>query len=73
MECEKYGEIMEWVLYVLGEELRIFIKYRTKESSLKAYTNLNGRFYDERVIHTYFYEEERFENKELGDNLHKRV
>lgn len=45
-ECKKYGEIINWLVYMLGEDIRIFVEYKDKESAIKAYGNLHGRFYD---------------------------
>lgn len=50
--------------------MRIFVEYENKEGGLRAFANLNGRFYDSKIMYVYFYNEMKFKQKDLGGDLH---
>lgn len=36
-----FGNITDWLVYLLGQELRIFVKFENTESAFKAFSELN--------------------------------
>ncbi len=51
-----------------SEAVRIFIQFTRQESALKAYIDLNGRFFGGRVVNASFYDEDRFNANDLAPN-----
>jgi splicing factor 45 len=73
-ECTKYGEVVKCVIHempnvVPEEAVRIFVEFQRPESALKAYIDLNGRYFGGRIVSAAFYKEEKFQNKELTDQI----
>jgi len=70
-ECTKYGEVVKCIIYEMPdgtppeEAVRIFVEFHRPESALKAYIDLNGRYFGGRVVDATFYSEDRFQNSDL--------
>lgn len=71
-ECNtKYGDVVTVVIHevpnvVPEESVRIFVEFKRIESAIKAVVDLNGRFFGGRQVRAGFYNQERFENMDLG-------
>ena len=71
-ECTKYGEVVKVIIFEIPEgvpdeeSVRIFIEFARNESTIKAYVDLNGRYFAGRVVKGSFFDEERFANMDLG-------
>ena len=50
------------------EAVRIFLQFTRQESALKAFIDLNGRFFGGRSVNASFYSEERFCANDLVPN-----
>jgi splicing factor 45 len=50
------------------EAVRIFIQFVRQEAAIKAYIDLNGRFFGGRSVSASFYSEERFTANDLTPN-----
>lgn len=48
--------------------MRIFLQFGRQEAALKAYIDLNGRYFGGRAVNASFYDEERFKNNDLAPN-----
>jgi len=72
-ECSKYGEVIKCLIYEVtngqldpAEAVRIFVQFGRQESALKAYIDLNGRFFGGRVVSAQFFSEDKFDNNMLA-------
>ncbi|XP_053662210.1 splicing factor 45 [Anopheles marshallii] len=71
-ECNtKYGDVVTVVIHevpdvVPEEAVRIFVEFKRMESAIKAVVDLNGRFFGGRQVRAGFYNQEKFENMDLG-------
>uniref|UniRef100_A0A182SPG4 Splicing factor 45 n=1 Tax=Anopheles maculatus TaxID=74869 RepID=A0A182SPG4_9DIPT len=71
-ECNtKYGDVVTVVIHevpdvVPEEAVRIFVEFKRMESAIKAVVDLNGRFFGGRQVRAGFYNQEKFENMNLG-------
>jgi splicing factor 45 len=72
-ECSKYGEVVRCLIYecVSGsvspsEAVRIFVRFTRQEAALKAYIDLNGRYFGGRVVNASFFSEDRFDCHDLA-------
>eukprot|EP00126_Sphaerothecum_destruens_P001084 Sdes_comp13051_c0_seq1m3046 len=69
-ECSsKYGPVLDVIVEVLppllpisnpADRVRIFVKFESKNSSVKAARSLNGRFFGGRLIETAYFDETLF-------------
>uniref|UniRef100_A0A7S0Q2L6 G-patch domain-containing protein n=1 Tax=Coccolithus braarudii TaxID=221442 RepID=A0A7S0Q2L6_9EUKA len=72
-ECSKYGEVLEVIVHPLGvetnlpeeERVRIFVKFAKQAAAMKAYIDLDGRFFGGRAVWVCFYREADFDSKNL--------
>lgn len=68
-ECERYGKVLSCVIHMMKEgmneedEVRIFVEFDKKESCMKAYASINGRFFAGRTVIARFYDEKTFANR----------
>lgn len=65
-EAGKYGKLKKCVVKEIKgvpdtEAVRIFLEFETVESSTKAFTDMNGRYFGGRVVKARFFDEKRFE------------
>ncbi|CAK9142875.1 unnamed protein product [Ilex paraguariensis] len=74
--CTQYGTVTRILIFEItepnfppDEAVRIFVQYDTYdtvEEATKALIELEGRFFNRRIIHVCFYDEERFNKNELA-------
>lgn len=72
-ELGKYGRVVDMMVYLLGRDLRIFIRFESQEQALRAFTDLNQKFYDGNLVSVRFYNEQAFTNFRLDEPLHDHV
>ncbi|KAI6661061.1 Splicing factor 45-like [Oopsacas minuta] len=71
-ECRKYGEVVKTVIFEIPEgvpeqeSVRIYIEFTRNESAIKAFVDLNGRYFAGRIVKGSFFDEERFAKSDLG-------
>eukprot|EP00916_Digyalum_oweni_P001474 GHVL01002849.1.p2 GENE.GHVL01002849.1~~GHVL01002849.1.p2 ORF type:complete len:162 (+),score=40.03 GHVL01002849.1:562-1047(+) len=70
-EASKYGNLKKVkILEIKGvpaeEAVRIFLKYEKPEEAVKAYNDLNGRFFGGRTVRARFFDEQKFEDEKLA-------
>jgi hypothetical protein len=76
-ECLKYGPVSTCVVFEVEEQIgdkltpdhervRTFVAFERQESAVKAYRDLNGRFFGGRQITASFYDESKFDRLELA-------
>jgi splicing factor 45 len=49
--------------------VRIFIEFKSVHSAIKALTDLNGRFFGGRKVKANFYNFDKFNRLELGEDV----
>eukprot|EP00904_Undaria_pinnatifida_P005629 jgi/Undpi1/2196/HiC_scaffold_12.g05582.m1 len=71
-ECERFGPVRRCLIYEIKggdtpetERVRIFVAYEKQESAVKAYLEMNGRFFGGRQIAASFYKEDKFDALDL--------
>eukprot|EP00455_Lapot_gusevi_P038177 TRINITY_DN4276_c0_g5_i1.p1 TRINITY_DN4276_c0_g5~~TRINITY_DN4276_c0_g5_i1.p1 ORF type:complete len:379 (-),score=77.43 TRINITY_DN4276_c0_g5_i1:126-1262(-) len=71
-ECTKYGGVIECVIFEIlsadvpdNEAVRIFVHFQTVDAARRAVADLNGRYFDGRPVRATFYDEAKFEQREL--------
>eukprot|EP01038_Epipyxis_sp_PR26KG_P005747 gene5747-7936_t len=72
-ECAKYGPVSLCLVYEVldpncpeEEKVRFFVQFESQGSAVKAYRDMNGRFFGGRQISASFYDEEAFKRRELA-------
>ncbi|CAN4080273.1 unnamed protein product [Withania somnifera] len=72
-ECSKFGTVTRVLIFEITEvnfpheeAVRIFVQFERPEQATKALLELEGRFFGGRIVHTCFYDEDRFGNNELA-------
>lgn len=73
-ECSKYGPVNDCVIFEITsdpecpaeERVRTFVNFEKQESAVKAYREMNGRFFGGRQIAASFYDEVKFQKRDLG-------
>lgn len=73
-ECSKYGPVNDCVIFEITsdpecpaeERVRTFVYFEKQESAVKAYREMNGRFFGGRQIAASFYDEVKFQKRDLG-------
>lgn len=73
-ECSKYGPVNDCVIFEITsdpdcpaeERVRTFVFFEKQESAVKAYREMNGRFFGGRQISASFYDEVKFQKRDLG-------
>jgi hypothetical protein len=72
-ECQKYGAVVKCVVFEVKdancpaeEAVRTFVHFERQEGAVKAYRDLNGRFFAGRQITASFYDENKFKRNELA-------
>ncbi|KAG5191406.1 putative DNA-damage repair protein drt111 [Tribonema minus] len=70
-ECMKYGPVRQCLVrehagLPADETVWTFVAFERQESAIKAYLDMNGRFFGGRQIGAAFYEEAKFERGEYG-------
>ncbi|KAK4751181.1 hypothetical protein SAY87_004663 [Trapa incisa] len=72
-ECAKYGTVTRVLIFEITEPsfpaeeaVRIFVQFERSEETTKALIDLDGRYFGGRVVHAFFYDEERFSKNELA-------
>jgi len=72
IECGKYGPVKECVIFEVTERsvapeeaVRTFVSFEKQESAVKAFLDLEGRFFAGRKIACEFYDPAKFERREL--------
>lgn len=51
----QFGGLKEWIVYLFGGELRIFVEYESKEEAFNAFLNMNGKYFGEKLVSVRFY------------------
>ncbi|CAO3626576.1 unnamed protein product [Cunninghamella echinulata] len=71
-ECAKYGTVEQCLIYEIPggqvsneEAVRIFVKFSNIQSASRAIEDLNGRYFDGRVVSAEFYDQARFDKLDL--------
>jgi splicing factor 45 len=69
-ECSKYGQVLHCEIYVLSchqyrrlpeeKRVRVFIQFQKQDAAVKAWKEMNGRYFGGRKLIASFYHEERF-------------
>eukprot|EP00316_Scyphosphaera_apsteinii_P023958 CAMPEP_0119307650 /NCGR_PEP_ID=MMETSP1333-20130426/8086_1 /TAXON_ID=418940 /ORGANISM="Scyphosphaera apsteinii, Strain RCC1455" /LENGTH=342 /DNA_ID=CAMNT_0007311241 /DNA_START=252 /DNA_END=1280 /DNA_ORIENTATION=- len=74
-ECSKYGEVAEVLVYELADEgapeeerVRIFVKFAKQAAAMKAYIDLDGRYFGGRNVWVCFFKEADFDAGNLAPN-----
>ena len=73
-ECSKYGPVNTCVIHEITTEpdcpeeecVRTFVCFEKQESAVRAYREMNGRFFGGRQIAATFYDEGKFNKRDLG-------
>eukprot|EP01041_Mallomonas_annulata_P003020 gene3020-5919_t len=80
-ECQKYGPVKRCEVFDVSESstgsgldntcppeeiIRTFVAFETQESAVRAYRDLNGRFFGGRQISASFYDEGKFNRNDLA-------
>lgn len=73
-ECSKYGEVLKVTVYELPakdnppdeEAVRIFVKFGRQGAAMKAYIDLDGRFFGGRNVWVAFFSESDFDKDDLA-------
>lgn len=70
-EAKKYGTLKQCIIKELegvpdDQAVRIFLEFETTESAIKAFKDMDGRFFDGRKVKAQFYDEKSFESNDLG-------
>lgn len=67
-ECEKYGRVEQCVIYPLddGTAVWIFIKFAHPNAAQAAVADLNGRYFDGRVVVAEEFDQGRFDRQDLA-------
>ncbi|GAB2280815.1 hypothetical protein Dimus_015438 [Dionaea muscipula] len=72
-ECSKYGTVTRVLIFEItepnfpvDEAVRIFVQFERAEETIKAYMDLDGRYFGGRIVRAAFYDEERFSKNELA-------
>lgn len=72
-ECDaQYGQVLDVVIHTRGdrgpeEAVRVFVRFAKQGSAMKAYLGLDGRFFNERRLATWFYGEDAFDDRRLDE------
>jgi len=61
------------MVYLLGRDLRIFIRFESQEQALRAFTDLNQKFYEGNLVSVRFYTEQAFSGFKLDEPLHDHI
>ncbi len=71
-ECARYGKVEECVIFELldttvpeSEAVRIFVRFATRAGAAAAVADLDGRFFDGRAVRAAYWNEDKFERREL--------
>lgn len=69
-ECSKFGPVRTCVVYELkgappDQAVRTFVAFEKQESAIKAFLDMEGRFFAGRQIRCAFFNETRFRNRDL--------
>ncbi|CAM9551982.1 unnamed protein product [Ascophyllum nodosum] len=71
-ECERFGPVRRCIIYEMKdgdlpdtEKVRIFVAFEKQESAVKAYLEMNGRYFAGRQIAASFYKEDKFDALQL--------
>jgi splicing factor 45 len=75
-ECSKYGEVLKVTVYEVPsaeaaapeEAVRIFVQFAKQAAAMKAYIDLDGRFFGGRSVWVAFFAEADFEQGSLAPN-----
>jgi len=71
-ECSKYGPVNTCVIFEVSEDcpveeaVRTFVFFERQESAVKAFRDMNGRFFGGRQITANFFDETKFSKRELA-------
>ena len=69
-ECSKYGEVLKVTIFELPtptssrpeDAVRIFVQFAKQAAAMKAYIDLDNRYFDGRNVWVAFFSEADFEN-----------
>jgi len=78
-ECSKYGEVVEVTVHLMGadsglsdeESVRIFVKFGKQAAAMKAYIDLDGRYFGGRQVWVCFYREQDFDSGNFAPNANE--
>ena len=77
-ECSKYGEVAEVLVHEVKDEsaapeerVRIFVKFGKQAAAMKAYIDLDGRFFGGSQVWVCFYKEADFDAGSLAPSANE--
>ena len=67
-ECERFGPVASCVAFEepLGGAVRLFVVFHAQESAVRAFRDLNGRFFAGRQVAASFFDEDKFARRQLS-------
>lgn len=72
-ECKKYGDVVRCLIFEIPNKkvpdeqaVRIFVEFKSADSTTRAVNDLNGRYFGGRVVRASYYSYEKFIRYELG-------
>ncbi len=81
-ECMRFGPVSNCIIYEVNaqraplakpcpdeESVRMFVAFEKQESAVKAFKDLNGRFFGGRKIAARFYDEIKFQHRDLAPDI----
>jgi hypothetical protein len=76
-ECNaKYGEVTDVRVHVAAGtaaeealDVRVFVRFSKQSSAMRAYVDLEGRFFNERQLVVWFFPEDTFDQGQLDAPL----
>jgi splicing factor 45 len=71
-ECSRFGAVKECVIFELldatvpdSEAVRIFVHFETVAAAMAAVAELGGRYFDGRSVKASYWDEAKFQRREL--------
>ena len=81
-ECMRFGPVVNCIIYEVHaqkiplskpcpdeESVRTFVAFEKQESAVKAFRDLNGRFFGGRKISAKFFDEVKFQHRDLAPDI----
>lgn len=77
IECSKYGEVLDVLIFEITEPtgflpeeaVRIFVQFEETAAATAALSDLKGRYFGGRALWVEYYDEEKFEKRELAPTV----
>ena len=75
-ECSKHGPVSLCLVHVVentlcpeDERVRIFVEFERQDSAIRAQRDLNGRYFAGRLVEATYYDEYKFQNRDLAPTV----